>query len=92
MNRLQPNDRIKLEDGREARIERFLGGGAQGAVYVVNIDGSKKALKWFHRLPDEIFLNNIRKNISEGAPSPLFLWPEALSRVRNGARWLRYAS
>lgn len=83
MRQLQINDRIRLEDGREACVESFLGEGAQGAVYVVNINGVQKALKWFRRLPDERFLKNIRKNISEGSPSPIFLWPEALTRIRN---------
>lgn len=84
MQRLEINECIRLENGREAKVVNFLGEGAQGAVYTVDIDGELKALKWFRRLPDDKFLKNIRKNISDGAPSELFLWPEALTRVRNG--------
>ena len=84
MQRFETNDRVRLENGGEARIVSFLGEGAQGAVYAVDIDGKLKALKWFRRLPDDRFLKNIRKNINEGAPSPLFLWPEALTRVHRG--------
>ena len=85
MERLKDNDKIKLEDGREATVLRFLGEGAQGAVYMVTVDGVTKAMKWFRRQPDNRFIKNIRKNISDGAPSPLFLWPEAITKVRQGS-------
>lgn len=83
---LQPNDRIRLEDGREAQVCNLLGEGAQGAVYSVIVGGSLKALKMFRYKPSEAFIKNIRKNIAEGAPSPLFLWPEALTKPKDGSR------
>lgn len=85
MTQFKENTRIRLEGGREAIVERLLGEGAQGAVYSVTVDGELKALKWFRRKPSEDFLRNIRKNISNGAPSPLFLWPEALTKQREGS-------
>lgn len=84
MQQLKQNYTLRLENGRSAEIVSFLGEGAQGAVYKVNNDGELKALKWFRRNPDKRFLDNIRKNISEGAPSPIFLWPEALTKMQQG--------
>lgn len=86
MEYLKENDRIKLENGQEARVVKLLGEGAQGAVYIADVNGEMKALKWFRNNPDERFMQNLRKNISEGAPSPKFLWPEALSRPFAGRR------
>lgn len=83
MNLLSVNSRIRLEDSREATVVQFLGEGAQGAVYKVTVDGELKALKWFRHMPDTTFLNNVRKNIIDRAPSPHFLWPEGLTRVKN---------
>lgn len=85
MIQLKQNSRIRLDDGREATVERLFGEGAQGAVYSVVVDGERKALKWFRKKPSEGFLKNIRKNISSGAPSPHFLWPEALTKPREGS-------
>lgn len=86
MNHLKRNDRIKLEDGREATVYEFLGEGAQGAVYTVEVNGEAKALKWFRRPPEDRFLHNLRKNIGDGSPSPLFLWPEGMTRVKCGGQ------
>lgn len=85
MIQLKQNSRIRLEDGRDAIVEHLFGEGAQGAVYSVMVDGERKALKWFRRKPSEGFLKNIRKNISNGAPSHHFLWPEALTKQRDGS-------
>lgn len=86
MKLLEPNDHVRLEDGREATVISFLGQGAQGAVYIVEIDGCQKALKWLGNKPDDRMIKNLRKNIKDGSPSPCFLWPEALTRVKCGCQ------
>lgn len=85
MNLPKVNSSIRLEDGRTARIERFLGEGAQGAVFAVDIDGEKKALKWYKMPLPAGFIENLRNNIDRGTPSDVFLWPEALARPMLGS-------
>jgi DNA-binding helix-hairpin-helix protein with protein kinase domain len=63
--------------GERAMIHSFLGGGAQGEVYLIKTEkGDSLALKWYHKAQStkgqcEILLNLIR----QGAPSKHFLWP-----------------
>ncbi len=78
------NTQIKLADGRKAIVQKMLGSGGQGAVYLVNLNGKPAALKWYTVKPSERFCANLRKNISEGSPSPIFLWPEAITREKDG--------
>jgi serine/threonine protein kinase len=53
--------------------------GGQGAVYVVDYNGEKKALKWYKKSAlgknPTAFYDNIKQNVMRGAPSPEFLWP-----------------
>lgn len=78
------NSTLMLQNGQKARIIRYLGEGAQGAVFLVEINGSQKALKLYKYQPTGEFLANLKKNVAEGTPSPLFLWPEAMLRPFNG--------
>lgn len=80
----QINSTILLQNGRKATIMQYLGEGAQGAVFLVDISGRRCALKLYKYPQPGQFLNNLKKNIEEGAPSPLFLWPEAMVRPING--------
>lgn len=86
MIQLKTNERIRLNDGREATVLDFLGEGAQGAVYTVMVNGEPKALKWFRRTPEERFLQNLKKNIADGSPSHIFLWPEGMTHVKYGGQ------
>jgi serine/threonine protein kinase len=58
--------------------KNFLGEGGQGAVYLVDYDGSKKALKWYtgkkFKNPEK-FYTNLENNIKKGTPTSAFLWP-----------------
>lgn len=85
MSDLKENQFIKLTDGRKARVGQMLGQGAQGMVYSVEVEGKPYALKWYKQVPDENFINNLRRNVKEGAPSPLFLWPEGVTRHLKGS-------
>jgi eukaryotic-like serine/threonine-protein kinase len=62
-------------------ICQFLGGGGQGEVYRVELDGQSMALKWFfpHYLrQDSRMRERIERAIQIGAPSDRFLWPVEL--------------
>ncbi|MDR2476787.1 MAG: serine/threonine-protein kinase [Treponema sp.] len=58
--------------------KNFLGEGGQGAVYLADYDGAKKALKWYSgkkfKEPDK-FYANLENNIKKGKPTSAFLWP-----------------
>ena len=88
--RLTKGQKVPLTDGRTITIMGELGTGGQGIVYRVRLDGTgeEKALKWYFpaklKNPQE-FYNRLRdKNIDKGAPSPAFVWPEALTQPVNG--------
>lgn len=74
---LQPGVKIPTIDGFEAEVVKYLGGGGQGDVYIVNYDGQQKALKWYKELGDdpEAFRDNLIQNVNNESPSEDFLWP-----------------
>lgn len=85
----------ELEKGMEIQTEKFktvkvlekLGEGGQGTVYRVEYDGKQMALKWYFKskLQDpKKFYDNIRNNISNGAPAEAFLWPEDITEWVDG--------
>lgn len=80
MEQLRINQRISLSDGRRAQVHQKLGSGGQGSVFMIDLDGEKKALKWYDKAPSERFITNLQKNIKDGPPSDIFLWPEAMTR------------
>ena len=57
-------------------IRELLGGGSQGEVYIVSIDGKNYALKWYfpeYATPQQSI--NLKNLVEIGAPSNRFLWP-----------------
>ena len=68
-----------------ATIIKELGRGGQGIVYLVEVCGEKKALKWYLNAPDDKFYRNLDQNIASGAPSDAFLWPEYLTEKQQGS-------
>ena len=44
---LSPKSIITLTNGQTARVLQLLGQGGQGAVYAVDLNGQKMALKWY---------------------------------------------
>lgn len=85
MTELSKNSTITLVGGGTATIEKELGRGGQGIVYLVDVCGEKKALKWYINPPDDKFYRNLEKNIESGAPSDAFLWPEYLTEKQQGS-------
>lgn len=85
MTELSKNSTISLVGGGTATIEKELGRGGQGIVYLVDVCGEKKALKWYINAPDNKFYRNLEHNINSGAPSDAFLWPEYLTEKQQGS-------
>lgn len=85
MTELKKGDKINLTSGGYVTIEKELGRGGQGIVYLVDLNGEKKALKWYLNPPEHKFYKNLENNIINGAPSPAFLWPEFLTKQERGS-------
>ena len=84
MEQLRINQRISLTDGRRGQVYQKLGAGGQGSVFMIDMDGEKKALKWYDKAPSERFITNLQKNIKDGPPSGPCL-QEPLKRARHFA-------
>lgn len=85
MTELSKNSIVSLVGGGTATIVKELGRGGQGIVYLVEVCGEKKALKWYLNAPDDKFYRNLEHNIVSGAPSDAFLWPEYLTEKQQGS-------
>ena len=85
MTELSKNSIVSLVGGGIATIVKELGRGGQGIVYLVEVCGEKKALKWYLNAPDDKFYRNLEHNIASGAPSDAFLWPEYLTEKQQGS-------
>ena len=85
MSELRTGEKISLLNGGFVTIKKELGRGGQGIVYLVDLNGQPKALKWYHNMPDDNFYNNLANNVMNGAPSPAFLWPERITEKQRGS-------
>lgn len=85
MSELKPGSLVSLTIGEQARVIKELGRGGQGIVYLVDVRGQQMALKWYLNAPDDAFYRNLEHNISSGAPSDAFLWPEYLTERQQGS-------
>lgn len=85
MTELSKNSIVSLVGGETATIIKELGRGGQGIVYLVEVRGEKKALKWYLNAPDDKFYSNLAQNIASRAPSDAFLWPEYLTEKQQGS-------
>lgn len=82
---LKAGQKINLTSGGTVTIVKELGRGGQGIVYLVDLNGEKKALKWYLKSPDDKFYKNLQQNVINGAPSDAFLWPEYLTERQYGS-------
>ncbi|MDE6519030.1 MAG: protein kinase [Ruminococcus sp.] len=84
MHELKIGQEVDLEFGGKAKVAGIIGKGDQSAVYLVEYNGMQWALKWYNidkiENPDA-FRNNLKQNITDGAPSNRFLWPKYLTKV-----------
>lgn len=85
MSELKSGSLVSLTIGEQARVIKELGRGGQGIVYLVDVRGQQMALKWYINAPDDAFYRNLEHNISSGAPSNAFLWPEYLTEKQQGS-------
>lgn len=85
MSELKSGSFVTLTIGEQARVIKELGRGGQGIVYLVDVRGLHMALKWYLNAPDDAFYRNLEHNISAGAPSDAFLWPEYLTERQQGS-------
>ena len=79
---------IQTKDFKKVVVGEKLGEGGQGAVYKVDFNGAKKALKWYSGkkfLKPDKFYANLENNIKKGKPSDAFLWPEAITEKQGSA-------
>ena len=86
MEELKKGKKLSLLNGDTVIIQSKLGEGGQGSVYSVGYNGKKFALKWY--LPNYLrglkpdcgrFYKNLVRNVEDGAPSPCFLWMQAVA-------------
>ncbi len=76
--------------GQQCRIRSFMDSGSQGAVYEVDVDGERFALKWYHSMiaRDERLRERVRRAVERGAPDNRFLWPLAAVEAGGGFGYL----
>jgi DNA-binding helix-hairpin-helix protein with protein kinase domain len=79
MKEFKPSDKIELKVGGSVTIKKKLGEGGQGIVYLVDLNGKDYALKWYTHPCKQEFYDNLDNNISNGAPTSAFLWPQFLT-------------
>ena len=79
MSELKVGTQVKLRNGTSCKVKKELGRGGQGIVYLVDYNGKDYALKWYLRSCSDAFYENLERNVKNGAPSPNFLWPEAIT-------------
>lgn len=85
MIELKSGDRVSLANAGYVTVIKELGRGGQGIVYLVDLNGELKALKWYLNPPGEAFYKNLLNNIRAGAPSEAFLWPEFVTARQKGS-------
>jgi len=79
---------IQTKDFKKVVVGKKLGEGGQGAVYEVDYNGAKKALKWYSGKKianPKKFYENLENNIKKGKPTNAFLWPEAITEKQGEA-------
>lgn len=82
---LSEGTEIKLLNGKTCTIDKELGRGGQGIVYLVDYCGGDYALKWYIKEYSSDFYNNLKKNADAGPPSKAFLWPLAITEMQFGS-------
>lgn len=63
--------------GKTVTVQKYIAGGGQGDVYLVDWDGERKALKWYRdgkSMPPDLY-KLLQDNITKGSPGENFMWP-----------------
>lgn len=87
--KLSPGYQVKTALGSSVRVIAHLGEGGQGDVYKVEYNGQEMALKWYKpggmgKKP-QAFYDNVKQNVTKGAPSEEFLWPQDITEWQDGS-------
>lgn len=87
MAQFEPGKILHTSFGAPIKVIKYLAGGGQGDVYVVEYSGQKKALKWYRNAGNdpEKFYENLKHNVDRGSPDKAFLWPEAVTEKSDGS-------
>lgn len=85
MAELSIGTQVRLRNNTTCTIKKELGRGGQGIVYLVDYKGGDYALKWYTMEYGTAFYDNLERNVNKGAPSPSFLWPEAITERQMGS-------
>jgi len=76
---LRLGEHLQTASGKTCNIEAYLGGGGQGEVYKVSIDGQKLALKWyFEHQATDVQRRTLEYLVKLEPPTDRFLWPIAI--------------
>lgn len=77
---------VVSQSGNKYIVEKLLGAGGQGEVYVVKLGTETYALKLYFKHTATVTQKNILENlISKGKPDPSFLWPMDLISQSDGS-------
>ncbi len=76
---------VTTHSGRAGTVHNLLGAGGQGAVYAVECEGAKLALKWYHPhvvQADTALRARLTRAVHRGPPDNTFLWPIDFVEIR----------
>lgn len=76
---------VTTHSGRPGVLRDVLGAGGQGAVYAVECEGARLALKWYHPhvLNVDVSLRDrLTRAVHRGPPDNTFLWPMDFVEIR----------
>ena len=88
MEQLPAGTVIETTAGLPVTVKRYLAGGGQGHVYIVDFKGEEKVLKWYKPgvfENEDDFYNNLLNNARKGSPDPAFLWPIVVTKKQDGS-------
>jgi len=84
MSELLKTGQILKTTSSTCKVISFLGGGGQGEVYKVDLNGKSLALKWyFPSSATNEQLSILARLIKIGAPTERFLWPMEITKTDN---------
>ena len=97
MKEFKKGDKLRLLNGDTVTVLSKLGEGGQGCVYSVDYNGKQFALKWYLnnylrglKPSCNNFYKNLVKNVEDGAPSPHFLWMQAVAVTAKRSKGFGY--
>lgn len=78
---LNDNSLVYDNNNKKYIVNKLLGEGGQGEVYLVNCESKPFALKIYKKKPSDEFIYNLKNNIKKGQPNSNFLWPIAYVEI-----------